>query len=75
MDAEKYIDFNVTEDFILDEAFVSWVLHPGNEHDQFWVSFVHDQPEKETLIRDAALIIRSLQPIEPEVSQEQLGSL
>ena len=75
MDAEKYIDFNVTEDFILDEAFVSWVLHPGNEHDQFWVSFVHDQPEKETLIRDAALIIRSLQPIEPEVSQEQLDKI
>ena len=75
MDAEKYINFKTAEDFILDKAFVSWVLHPESENSPFWESFITDYPEKETYIRDAAFIIRSLQPIEPDVHQEQLDKI
>ena len=75
MDAEKYINFNTTEDFILDKEFVSWILYPIDEMDQFWDSFIHDHPEKEAVIRESALIIRSLQPVEPDVSDEKLNEI
>ncbi len=75
MDAEKYVNFKTTEDFILDKAFVSCILRPENETKQFWDSFVLEHPEKEILIREATLIIRSLQPVETDVPAEKLNEI
>jgi len=72
MEAEKFINYQTTEDFILNKEFTSWVLHPNKELDSFWESFINEHPEKEFKIRDAVLIIKSLQPILQEVPQQKL---
>lgn len=71
MEKEKYTN-STTEEFILDERFVCWVLRPDNESDLFWKSFLTDYPEKASQINDAILIIQSLRPIEPEISEQKL---
>jgi len=71
MDKKKIINYHTTEDFILDREFTTWVLHPEEEID-LWNSFVSEHPEKEKLIADAILIIKSLQPIKEQVPQERL---
>jgi transmembrane sensor len=72
MDTKNIINYQTTEDFILDKEFISWVLHPDKELDIFWEAFIRENPEKEVLIRDAALIIKSIQPIGQEVPQQRL---
>ena len=62
-----------TEDFILDKEFSLWILYPDKELNQFWNSFIEEYPEKGTLIRDAAFIIKSLQPLEQEVPERRLN--
>jgi hypothetical protein len=75
MKAEKFSAYQSTEDFILDKEFTHWVLHPNKELDSLWGSFVRNYPEKEALIRDAVLIIKSLQPIGQEVPQQRLDTI
>lgn len=72
MEENIFINHQKTEDFILDKEFTSWVLHPNKELDLFWGAFIRKYPEKEVLIRDAILIIESLQPIEQVVPQHKL---
>ena len=64
-----------TEEFVLDKEFSVWVSSPDLEKDFFWEKFLADHPEKIDQIRDAALIIKSLQPIEPKVSEQQLNQI
>lgn len=64
-----------TEEFVLDKEFSVWVSSPDLEKDLFWEKFLADHPEKSDQIRDAALIIKSLQPIEPKVSEQQLNQI
>ena len=64
-----------TEEFVLDKEFSVWVSSPDLEKDLFWEKFLADHPEKSVQIRDAALIIKSLQPIEPKVSEQQLNQI
>jgi transmembrane sensor len=75
METDKYSNYYTTEDFILDKDFTLWVLHPDKEVDQFWNSFMLEHPEKENQIRDAALIIRALQPLEDKVPQQSLDDI
>lgn len=74
MEKEKYFNFK-TEEFILDEKFVCWVLEPNDESDLFWKSFLIDYPEKESQINDAILIIQSLRSVDPEISDHKLDSI
>lgn len=74
MERKKYIDFT-TEEFILDEEFVYWVLSPDDENDLFWKSFLNDYPGKSSQLNDAALIIRSLSPVDSEVSAQTLETV
>jgi hypothetical protein len=71
MEREKYIDFT-TEEFILDEEFVCWVLSPDDENDFFWKSFLNDYPGKRSQLSDAILIIRSLSPVNSEIPSQTL---
>lgn len=75
MEREKYIQYRTTEEFILDKEFSDWVLHPDKELDQFWNSFLMEHPDKAVPIRDAALIINALRPLDQEVSQEKLNDV
>ena len=75
MQTDKYIAFNTIEEFIHDDEFTFWVMNPERKLDQFWNSFIQEYPDKGKYIRDAAFIIKSLQPIEPEVSQQRLNDI
>jgi len=72
MEKEKYIKYRSSEEFILDKDFYRWILNPDLEQNQFWISFIEEFPEKGLLIREASFIIRSLQPLEPEIPEQRL---
>ena len=74
MERVKYIKFT-TEEFMLDKEFVCWILYPDKKRDLFWQSFLEDYPEKGEQISNAALIIRSLRPIENEITERKLNSI
>ena len=71
MNKERFKYYQKAEDFILDKDFVHWILYPSNELDLFWSSFINEHPEKESNIRNAILIIKSIQPTSLEISQEK----
>ena len=72
MEKEKYIKYSTSEEFILDKEFYNWILNPDLELNQFWISFIEEFPEKGILIREASFIIKSLQPLEPEIPEQRL---
>jgi hypothetical protein len=75
MDKEKYIAYLTSEDFILDKEFCVWVLHPDIELDQFWNLFLTEHPEKEELINSAIFIVKAIQPIEEDISEQKLNDI
>ncbi|HZH71618.1 MAG TPA: FecR domain-containing protein [Mariniphaga sp.] len=74
MDLNKYKDYS-TEDFIEDDAFLNWVLHPDQSNVEFWKSFLMRYPEKKLQIDQAYKIIKAFDVTEPYVSPDQLNSL
>ena len=74
MNEENYIRYT-TEDFILDDHFMQWVLHPDQESDRFWGRFLKKYPEKKPEIKEAAFYIQSLQAVEPSISEERLEGI
>ncbi len=74
MKEEKYLKYT-TEDFVLDKAFSVWVLNPDKENGLFWEKLIREHPEKTDQIKNAKLIIKSLQPMEPEVTEQQLNKI
>ncbi len=74
MEQKKY-ELYTTEDFILDKEFAHWVLFPNAEEDSFWMSYQSLHPEKVNLMKEAALIINSLKPINPEIPEEKLEQI
>ena len=73
IDREKYLNYDSTEDFILDKDFYTWVLYPNEERNLYWNGFIEKYPQKINLVREAALIIKSFQPLEPEVPEHRLN--
>ena len=71
MSYEKYIHFS-TEEFILDENFMQWVLHPNQENDFYWKEFLQNHPEKKQKVKEAFSILKSIRAVEPTVSTERL---
>lgn len=55
----KY-DHYTLEDFICDEGFQDWVLHPTEHHNLFWQKWISENPEKEELIRFAAQVLSGI---------------
>jgi transmembrane sensor len=72
MNEDRYKDF-ITDDFVLDNDFISWILSPGKESDSFWSYFIRKYPEKRKYIEDASFIIRSFQPVEDGIPAGRLG--
>jgi transmembrane sensor len=71
MNDEKYIAYT-TEEFVLDDDFMRWVLHPDEESDRFWNEFLLQHPEKKEEIEEAVYIIRSIRAVEPVVPSRKL---
>jgi len=74
MEDKRYTDYT-TEEFVLDEDFREWVLTPDKGNDLFWKSFLDQYPKKKTCVMDARLIVRSLQPVRPDVSEKRLHDI
>jgi ferric-dicitrate binding protein FerR (iron transport regulator) len=74
MKEEKYKDYAV-EEFVLDDEFRKWVVTPDLESDLFWESFLKKYPDKRAYITEAKLIVRSLQPVRPDISEERLQNI
>ena len=74
MNFERILNYK-TEDFILDDFFIKWVLHPDKESDIFWIEFISTYPEKKELVENAVFILKSAQPVEPEISEENLSRI
>jgi len=74
MKEEKYTDYS-TEEYVLDDEFRKWVIQPDRESNLFWESFLQKYPDKRECIMEAKLIVRSLQPIKPDISEKRLQNI
>ncbi|WP_423129871.1 FecR family protein [Gaoshiqia sp. Z1-71] len=71
---EKYHDYE-PEDFVSDKEFVDWVRFPTDTSSAKWEQLIAECPEKKLLIERAALIVRSLEPVEAEISKDRLDAV
>ncbi len=67
MDTGKYEGYD-TGDFLLDDDFAKWVKHPDPEKDLQMRRFLECHPAKRKPVQEAVFILRSLQPVETEVT-------
>ncbi|MDP3433965.1 MAG: hypothetical protein Q8T04_13510, partial [Bacteroidota bacterium] len=74
MNYEKYKNYS-TEEFILDEVFMQWVLHPNQENDIFWKEFLQNHPEKIQQVKEAVFMIKAIRAVEPSISRKQLDQV
>jgi ferric-dicitrate binding protein FerR (iron transport regulator) len=70
MSYEKYINYS-TEEFILDDDFMKWVVHPTSENDRFWKGFLQSHPEKKQQVKEAVFMIKAIRAVEPAFSKQR----
>ncbi|MBW6537833.1 MAG: FecR domain-containing protein [Mariniphaga sp.] len=70
MSYEKYIKYT-TEEFILDDDFMKWVVHPTPETDRYWNDFLKNHPEKKQQVKEAVFMIKAIRAVEPVFSQQR----
>ncbi len=70
MSYEKYKNYS-TEEFILDDDFMKWVLHPTQETDRYWNDFLKVHPEKKQQVKEAVFMIKAIRAVEPAFSQQR----
>ena len=56
MDFEKYVHYQLS-DFLEDDSFVQWVIHPNEINSNFWQNFLHKYPEKTDVVEKASALI------------------
>jgi len=71
MNIEKF-NYYTTEEFILDNDFMDWVLHPNLENNRFWSDFIGNYPDKKQQVQEAVFLIKALRVIEPSITHSQL---
>lgn len=53
----RYASYTIN-DFICDEYFQNWILHPDEQNEAFWNSFINENPgQKETIERAKGLLL------------------
>ena len=63
-------------DFLKDEFFIRWVLHPDPETNHFWQNWLATYPEKKAVIHSARMFIEHLEYKDPyEISHAQYTRL
>lgn len=62
---EKYLDYS-TADFALDDDFIAWVKNPNDEGKEFWNDLVATFPFLEKKIKDAWILLNSIDSRIPE---------
>lgn len=71
---EKYHSYGL-EDFVADDEFREWVVCPTESSSAEWDQFISKHPEKKMPIEQAALVVKSLQPVEAEISKDRLEAV
>ncbi|WP_276374638.1 hypothetical protein [Chryseolinea sp. H1M3-3] len=51
---------HLVNDFILDESFQQWVLHPDKPTDFFWEQWLRAHPHKAEMVNEAKHVIENL---------------
>lgn len=60
MEWKDYADFTAA-DFLTDDFFLEWVLHPDTENQAFWEEWQRLYPEKQPLIAEARAMLLSVE--------------
>lgn len=68
---KEYVTFT-TDEFVTDDDFMRWVLHPEEESELFWQKFLLHYPEKKKEVEEAAFIIQSFGVVEPQIPFQKL---
>ena len=55
----NYENYSV-HDFVKDELFYKWVLHPEPDTDHFWKTWIKAHPEQQNTVDKARLIIQNI---------------
>lgn len=65
------------EDFLNDEFFMEWVLHPKPEHLLFWEAWLAENPDRSKPVQTAATIINALQiqPNDKQLSDDDVTAI
>lgn len=67
------------EDFLLNEYFIQWAMHPNEESDRFWKNWMEKNPDKTCLLKRAKETLQSFKPIEYQmddaVSEQLLNNI
>jgi transmembrane sensor len=74
MNYEKHIKYS-SEEFILDDDFMQWVLHPTQETDRYWNEFLEKHPERRQQVKEAVYMMKATRAVEPSVSRKRLGKV
>lgn len=65
--------FYSEEDFISDEKFQNWVLHPSGDLDSFWEQWMLENPDKKDVVMNAREVLLLLEFEENFPSEEQVN--
>jgi transmembrane sensor len=66
----NYSNFN-TQDFVENDSFQAWVKYPTPETEQFWTTFLAENPHKIARIQEAKNIILQLSEAEHRLVSEK----
>ncbi|MGV8135828.1 MAG: FecR family protein [Mangrovibacterium sp.] len=58
-------------DFLADDCFLHWVLHPTEEEEQFWKKYLEEHPEKKKDIEEARFICSIFQVKQKKLSLDE----
>jgi hypothetical protein len=64
-----------SNDFVTNDDFVDWVLHPVPQSDLYWREFIQDNPSSEAAIEEAIFFIKNIIPHEKQLDDRKLETL
>ncbi len=70
----EYYEHYLAEDFITDDYFVAWVVHPQAEANAYWENFLLQYPQKKEAIASARKYILLLRGFFEQENQNNIGT-
>ncbi|GAB3325952.1 FecR family protein [Larkinella ripae] len=70
---QQYLSYTV-EQFVWDNLFRDWVLHPTPATDSAWQQWLAQNPEKTAVVQQARELVLALQVREPELTPAEWGA-
>ncbi|WKN44664.1 FecR family protein [Tunicatimonas pelagia] len=54
------------EKLLLNDKFITWVLHPTPALDQYWLEWQNESPEREAILSEARQLVQQMKAVEPQ---------